>query len=131
MTILAALLLERTFVWIDVTRSAGIELHVLVARRTARRIWLMTLLTGNLDVSAGQGIARFRVVELLGSLPIREVVTALAVIAKLSLVWILVTPCTVLRQAKKGLREVLHLDQRAFVPDHIPRHVTLFARNVR
>lgn len=131
MTILAALLLERTFVRIVVARRAGIELHVLVARRTTGHIRLVTLLAGNLNVRAGQGIARFRVVELLGGLPIREVVAALAVIAELSLVWILVTGYAFLRQAPKRLGEVLHLDQRAFVRHHVPRHVTLFTRNVR
>lgn len=110
---------------------AGSEFHVLVTRRTAGHIGLMALLTGNLDMRSGQGIARFRVVKLLGRLPIREVVAALAVLAELSLVWILVASHTVLRQAKKGLREILHLDQRTFVPGHIPGHVTLLAWNVR
>ena len=131
MTILAALLLERTFVGIDVAVGAGREFHVLVPRRPAGHIRLMTLLAGNLNMRAGQGIARFRVVELLGRLPIHEVVTALAVIAELSLMWILVTGYAFLRQAPKGLGEVLYLDQRAFVRNHVPRHVTLFTRNVR
>lgn len=49
--------LEFTLVGIDVTRGAGIELHVLITNRAARRFRLVTLLARNSDVQASEGIA--------------------------------------------------------------------------
>ena len=63
------------------TIDAGRKLHVLVAHRPAGEIWLMAFLTGHLHVLAGQRITCLRVVELLGGLPIRKVVTLQAVVA--------------------------------------------------
>lgn len=53
-----ATLLERAFVGIDVARRASIEPHVLVARRPARHVGLVTLLASYLNVEPGQWIAR-------------------------------------------------------------------------
>lgn len=66
-------------------------------------------LHGN-PMPAGQGIARLRVVELLGGFPVREIVATLAVIAELALVRILVAGDAILGERKKGFGQILHLD---------------------
>jgi len=48
-TFLAALL-ERALVRVDMAVSASLELHVLVAGRPARHIWLVTLFAFHLNV---------------------------------------------------------------------------------
>lgn len=82
---------------IDVAGRAGVKLHVLIARGSARHIRLVTLFTSNLNMQAGQGIARLRVVKLLRGFPIREIVAAQAIVAELPFVRIFVTRHAVLR----------------------------------
>src|ERR1700674_4442380 len=109
--------------------NASLELHVLVARRSARLVWLMALLAGNLDVQAGQWVAGLRVIELLRRFPIRKVMALQAIIAQLSLVHILVARHAVLGQSEKGLGRILHLDKRALIGNHVARRMAIFTRN--
>src|SRR5260370_6782667 len=89
MTIFAALL-EGAFVRIDMTINAGLELHVLVACRSAGLTWFVALFAGDLDVEAGQRVASLGMVKLLCCFAICEVVARLAFITELALVRILV-----------------------------------------
>jgi len=76
--------------------KAGLELHVLVTRRSVGHIWLVALFAGHLDVLAGQWVASFRMVKLLRGFPIREVVAALTFVSELALVRIFVASDAVL-----------------------------------
>jgi hypothetical protein len=67
-------------------------------------------------------------IELLGRLPIREVVAAQTIIPKLALVRILMARHTILRQPKVGPGQILHLDERALIGDHEIWRVTFLAR---
>lgn len=128
--ILAALL-ERSFVRINMAIYAGAEFHVLVAHRSARHIGLVAFLAIDLRVQTGQRVARFRVVELLGRFPIREVVALQTVVAELSFVRIFVARYAILGQSEKRLRKILHFDKRALIGNHICRRVAFVASNAR
>ncbi len=125
-----AALLEGTFVRIDMAVDARLELHVLVTSRSAGHVRLVALLAGNLDVQTGQRVASLGMVKLLCRFPVREVVAGLALISELALVHVLVAGHAILRQSKKGLRDVFHLDERALVGNHVAGHVALLAGNV-
>ena len=90
MTVFAALGFERALVGIDMTRRAGIELHVLVARWPARLVRLVTLFAGDFDVETRQRIARLRMVKLIRGLPICKVVALQAVVTELTFMHIFV-----------------------------------------
>ena len=106
-----ATLLERTFVGINVAIGASRKLHILVASRATRHIGLVALLARNLSVRAGQGIARFRVIKLLGGFPVRKVVALQAIVAELSFVRVFVTCHAFLRQTDKRSGRIFHLDE--------------------
>ena len=86
---------------IDVAIDAGCKLHIFVACWATGHIGLVALLARNLNVRAGQGISRFRVIKLLGGFPVRKVVALQAIVPELSLVWIFVTRHAILRQPKE------------------------------
>jgi hypothetical protein len=69
-------------------------------------------------------------VKLFRCLPIHEVVAGLAFISELALVWIFMASNAVLWQTEKRLRNILHLDERALIGNHVPGHVALLAENV-
>ncbi|HUC54921.1 MAG TPA: hypothetical protein VMR90_12795 [Candidatus Cybelea sp.] len=125
-TFLAALF-KGTFVRIDMAVEAGLKFHVLVARWPAWLVRLMALLASHLEVLAGERVTRLRMIKLLCCFPIREIVTLQAVVSELAFVHIFVAQDAVLRQSKKGLRKILHLDERALIGNHISGHVTLLA----
>jgi hypothetical protein len=123
--------LECSFVRIGVAGDAGIEfypreLHCLVG--AGRK---MALLAGHLGVHSGQRIFCFRMVELLGLFPVGHIVAALAIGAELPLVYVLMAGDAILREAQKGLREVLLLNQRALRGNHMRRRMALLARHGR
>lgn len=120
-------LLERTFVGIDVTRRAGTEFHVFVARRPAGHIGFVAFFACHLAVQAGQRVACLRVIELIGGFPIYEIVAALAVVPQLALVGVLVASNAFLGQSKERPGRILHFDQRALRGNHIGRNMALLA----
>ena len=90
----------------------------------------MTSFARSFHVQACQGIARFGVVEILGSFPTIHVVALGAFVAKLPLVRVRVAWRAVWRLPEKGFAEVLHLDEFAIHGKHVGRSVTLFACEV-
>src|SRR5258708_1150702 len=128
MTFFAALL-EGAFVRIDMAVDAGLELHVPVACRTAGHIWLMALLALDLDVKTCQRIAGLGVIELLRSLPVHVVMALQTIVPELTFVHIFVARYAILRQPEKGLRKILHFDERAFIGNHVRGQVTFLASN--
>jgi len=126
-----ATLLEGTFVRVDMTVVAGLELHVPVACWAAGHIRLVALLALDLEVKTRQGIARLGVIELLCRLPVHVIMTLQAIVPELAFVHIFVARYAILRQPKKGLRRIFHLDERAFIGNHVCRHVALLASKAR
>ncbi len=121
-------LLELALVWIDVARRAGVEVHVLVASGSARRIGFVALFAGDFYVQARQRIFRFGVIKILGSLPAFHVVALGTFVAKLAFVRIGVAGSAVRGLAEERLRQVLHLDEFAICRKHMRRRVTFFTR---
>ena len=78
---LLARLFERAMMRVDVARRASGKPHVLESRRPAWMIGLVALFAGNLNMQARQRVASLRVIELFRSLPIADVVAALAILA--------------------------------------------------
>ena len=128
---LFATLFEGAFVRIDMAVNAGLELHVPVACRTAGHIRLVALLALHLDVKTRQWIARLGVIELLCRLPVHVIMTLQAIVSELAFVHILVARDAILRQPEKGLRKIFHLDERAFIRNHVCRQVALLASKAR
>jgi hypothetical protein len=124
--VFASLRLERSFVRIDVAVEAGLEFHVLVTGRPAGHIRLVAFLAFDLDVKTCQRIPGLGVVELFRRLPVRKIMTLQAVVSELALVNIFVAWHAILRQAEKGFRRILHLNERAFLGNHVAGHVTFF-----
>ncbi len=88
-------------------RNAG-ELRLLL--RTAGHV---ALLAHHLRVEARQRKSRFRMVELLRSFPIHEVVTLQTILSEPAAVNILVTRDAILRKAEERSARILHFDQTA------------------
>ena len=126
-----AALFERASVRIDMAVDASLELHVPVTCRTTGHIRFVALLTVHLDVKTRQRIAGLGVIELIGGLPIHVIVTLQAIVSELAFVHIFVARYAILRQPKKGLRKIFHLDERAFIGNHVCRHVALLASKAR
>ena len=116
---------------IDMAVDAGLELHVPVACRTAGHIRLVALLALDLDVKTRQRIAGLGVIELLCRFPVHVIMTLQAFVSELAFVHIFVARYAILRQPEKGLRKIFHLDERAFVGNHVCRHVALLASKAR
>ena len=127
--IFAALRLERAFVRIDVAVEAGLEFHILITCRTARHIRLVAFLALHLDVQTRQRIAGLGVIELLGRLPVRKIMALQTIVPELAFVHIFVTRHAILRQTEKGLRKIFHLDECAFLVNHVARQVAFLAGN--
>jgi hypothetical protein len=68
-------------------------------------------------------------IELVCRFPVREIMALQTVVSELAFVDILVARLAVLRQPEKGLREVLHLDERPILPNHVGGQVAFFACN--
>src|SRR6267143_1347520 len=135
MTILAFVSIRSGFklsvMRIDVAVDAGLELHVPVACLTAGHIRLVALLAFDLNVKTRQRIAGLGVIELLCRLPIHVIMTLQAFVSELAFVHIFVAGYAILRQPEKGLRKILHFDERAFVGNHVRGQVTFLASNAR
>ncbi len=123
-----AALLEGAFMRIDMAVDASIELHVPVASRTAGHIRLVALLAGDLNVKSRQRIAGLGVIEQLCGFPVRKIMTSQTIVSELAFVHILVARYAILRQPEKRLRKILHLEERAFLGNHVSRHVAFLAR---
>ena len=126
-----AALFERASVRIDMAVDASLELHVPVTRRAAGHIRFVALLAVDLDVKTRQRIAGLGVIELLCCLPVRVIMALQAIVSELAFVDIFMARHAVLRQSEKGLRKFLHLDERAFIGNHVRRHVALLASKAR
>ena len=116
---------------VDMTVVAGLELHVPVACWAAGHIRLVALLALNLEVKTRQWIARLGVIELLCRLPVHVIMTLQAFVSELAFVHIFVAGYAILRQPEKGLRKILHFDERAFIGNHVCRQVALLASKAR
>ena len=68
-------------------------------------------------------------IKLLCSLPISKVMALQAIVPQLSLVHVLMARYAVLRQSEKGLGKILHLDERAFIGNHVAGRMALFTRD--
>lgn len=123
--------LERAFVGIGVAGDAGIEFDPGKLHRFFGAGREVALLAGHLGVHSGQRVLGFRMIELLGLLPVGHIVAALAVGAELPFVDVFMTGRAVLRQAQEGLREILFLNQRALRRNHVRRGMALLARHGR
>lgn len=124
-----ALLLKRAVVRIGVARGARSEIHVLEASRTAGHIGFMTRLAFYLLVQTGKRISRLRVIELLGSLPIHNVMTALAILSELALVNVFVACRALLRETNIRLRQIFALQQRLELWSDVRGRMALLARD--
>jgi hypothetical protein len=94
-------LFERSFVRVAMAGRASVKLHVLIASGPSRLVRLVAFLASHLAVQPGERVPCFRVVKLRGLLPVIHVMTALAVVSKLSLVRIGVAGQAIRRQPKK------------------------------
>jgi len=90
--------LERPLVRIHMAVAAGAEFNPGEFHRFVGAGREVAFHAGYLTVHAGQGILRFRMVELLGLLPVGHVVAALAVGAELPFVDVLMAGYAVLRE---------------------------------
>jgi hypothetical protein len=109
-----AALFKRASMRIRVASCAAFELHISIARRPAGLIRLVAFFARYLNMGACQPIPCFRMIELLGSLPVTCVVTLRTVVAELTLVRIGVTGQAVWRQSEEGFRQLLVFYERAF-----------------
>jgi len=92
---------ECALVWVRVAIDAGIEFDSCKLHRLVGAGGEMALLAGHLGVHSGQRIFCFGMVELLCVLPVGDVVTALAVGAKLAFVDVLMAGRAFLRKPLK------------------------------
>jgi hypothetical protein len=91
----------------------------------------VALLALDLNVKTRQRIAGLGVIELLCRLPIHVIMTLQAFVAELAFMHIFVARYAILRQPEKGLRKILHFDERAFIGNHVCRQVALLAGKAR
>ena len=104
-----AFLLERAVMRIGVARGARREIHVLKTRRAARRVRFVARLAFNLHVKTGKRITRLRMIELLGSFPVLNVMATFAILPELALMDIFVARNALLRETDIPLRQILAL----------------------
>ena len=102
--------LEFPLVRVTMAGSAGVELHISIARRPARRIRLVTLFAGHFRMQAGKRVSSFGMVEIFGGLPVFYIVTLGAFVAELAFVRILVAGLANGREPKIRFGQVLVLD---------------------
>lgn len=120
-------LLEFTLVRIQVAIRTFRKLHVVISRRSARRIGLMAFFARHLDMQPRQRISRFRMVEILRRLPALHVVAFRAFVAQLPLVRIGVARRAIRRKSQVRLAEVLIFDQRLVRRKHVHGRVAFLA----
>lgn len=89
--------LERALMRIGVAGDAGVKFDPREFHRLVRAGREVALLAGHLGVHTCQRIFCFRMVELLGLLPVGHVVAALAIGAELPFVDVLMAGCAILR----------------------------------
>ena len=121
-------LLELALVRIDMACRAGIELHVLIASGSARRIGFVALFARNLYVQARQRIFRFRVIKIFCGLPAFYVVALGTFVAKLAFMRIGMARSAIRGLAEERFRQVLHFNKFAIGWEHMRRRVTFFTR---
>ena len=109
--------LESALVRIGVAGDAGVKLDPRELHRLVRAGREVALLAGHLGVHSGQRIFCFRMVELLGLLPVGHVVAALAIGAELPFVDVLMAGRAILRKAQKGMWEVLSSESTRAAPE--------------
>jgi len=106
-------LVERASMRIPVACGAAFELHVSITCRAAGLIRLVAFFARYLNMSTRQWIPCFRMIELLGSLPVTDVVTLRAVIAELAFVRVGVAGQAAWRESKEGFRQIFVFYERA------------------
>lgn len=104
--------LETSLVRIRVAITARLEFDAAVLHRFIRPRREVAFFTRHLGMHAGKRILRFRMIELFGLLPVRDVMAALAIIAELSLVNVLMATGALLGQAQERGGEIFILNQR-------------------
>ena len=122
---------ERPLVRIGVAVDAGPEFYPRELHGLFRAGREVALLAGYLGVHPGQRVLCFRMVELLGLLPVGHIVATLAVGAELPFVDILMARHAILREPQKRIGKAFLLNQRALRRDHVRRRVALFASDGR
>lgn len=121
---------ERSLVRIGVAICARPEFYAAIFHRFFRLGREVALFACHLGVHSGQRIFGFRVVELLGLFPIRDVMAALAIVAELAFVHVFMASRALLRKAHEGRGKIFLLDQSARRRGHVRRSVALLARHV-
>ncbi len=109
--------------------GAGIELDPGILCSEVRTCGEMTFVAGDLSVHPGEGIFRFRMVEMLYLFPVVEIVAALAIRSKFAFVGIRVAAYTVLRKTQKRGGEILALNQRSFGRTYVRGSMAFLASN--
>ena len=104
--------LEGSLVRIRMAGRAGIELESGELYSLVRPGWQVAFSAGNLRVHASQRIFCLRMIELLGLFPVRKIVAARAIVAKLAFVRIGVAGNAICRKSQIRSGEVLFLNQR-------------------
>ena len=89
----------------------------------------MTFVAGDLSVHPGEGIFRFRMVEMLHLFPVVEIVAALAIRSEFAFVGIRVAAYAVLRKTQKRGGEILALNQRSFRRTDVRGNMAFLASN--
>lgn len=126
-------LLEFAAVRIEVTVGADGELHILVSsifRGLARRIRLVTLIAGHLDVQASEWITGLRMVEILAHFPGFDVVAFRTCVSKLTPMHVFMAGRTSGGLPEKGLRRILVLDEGFKRGKHVRGRMAFFALQV-
>lgn len=123
--------LETSSVRIRVAIAASLEFNAAVLHRFIRTRRKVAFFAGHLCVHTGERVLRFRMVELLGLLPVRQVVTALAVIAELSFVDVLVAAGALLGKPHVRRGKILVLDQGTQGRNHVCGRVALLTGDSR
>jgi hypothetical protein len=89
----------------------------------------MAFFARHLGVHSGQRILGLRMIELLGLLPVRDVVAALAIVTELTLVYILMAARAILRKSQERSGKIFVSYQRTQGGNHMRRRVALFTRH--
>src|SRR6516165_3866353 len=112
---------------VHVTIGAFLKLHVL-ATDFLGHLGLMALFASHIQVLAGERVSRLGVIEILGGfsvLPIVYVVAFLTVLAKTSLVVVLMFFFNVAGTTEKRASSILSFQEPADLREHVRRRVAL------
>jgi len=113
---------------VHVTIGAVLKLHVLETDFLGH-LGLMALFASHIQVLAGERVSRLGVIEILGGfsvLPIVYVVAFLTVLAKPSLVVVLMTDTAFGRRTEKRASSILSFQEPADLREHVRRRVAFF-----